>query len=253
MITAAGVTHPGRVRPINEDAFLCDVDNRLFVVGDGMGGHHAGEVASNLAVESIRTFLTRTRDGEELTWPYGINPELSFDGNRVMTAIKLANRRVFKAGESREDYSGMGTTIVVVLASAEGRLVFASVGDSRIYAFSGGRLTQLTQDDSWVSMMLGKDNVDPAILAKHPMKHVLTNVIGARDQLDFKVMERPLAGEELFLLSSDGLHGALETPDIEAVLGSGQPPEVLADRLVQAALERGGTDNITALVIRHQP
>jgi protein phosphatase len=253
MITAAGVTHPGRVRPINEDTFLCDLENGLFVVGDGMGGHHAGEVASNLAVESIRTFLTRTRDGEEMTWPYGINPELSFDGNRIMTAIKLANRRVFKAGESREDYSGMGTTIVVALATAEGRLVFASVGDSRIYSFAAATLTQLTQDDSWVSMMLGKDNVDPGVLARHPMKHVLTNVIGARDQLEFKVTERPLDREELFLLSTDGLHGALEAPDIVAILGSGQPPDALADRLVQAALERGGSDNITALVVRHQP
>jgi protein phosphatase len=147
----------------------------------------------------------------------------------------------------------MGTTIVVALATAEGRLVFASVGDSRIYSFAAATLTQLTQDDSWVSMMLGKDNVDPGVLARHPMKHVLTNVIGARDQLEFKVTERPLDREELFLLSTDGLHGALEAPDIVAILGSGQPPDALADRLVQAALERGGSDNITALVVRHQP
>jgi serine/threonine protein phosphatase PrpC len=251
MITASGVTNPGRVRPINEDTFICDIDNGLFIVADGMGGHHAGEIASTLAVEAIRTFLTRTRDGQEMTWPYGIDPNLSFDGNWVMTAIKLANKRVFKAGESREDYSGMGTTVVVALATG-GQLVFAGVGDSRIYSFAGGAIEQLTKDDSWVSMMLGNDNLDPRVLSKHPMKHVLTNVIGARDQIEFKVMERPLEKEETLLLSTDGLHESLEPSVLEEILGSGGTPEAIADELVQAALERGSSDNVTALVVRHQ-
>src|SRR5262249_9160491 len=156
------------------------------------------------------------------------NPELSFDGNRVMTAIKLANRRVFKAGESREDYSGMGTTIVVVLATAGGGIVFASIGDSRLYSLAGQPLVQPTEDDSWVAMMLGKEHVDPVVLAKHPMKHVLTNVIGARDQLEFKITERPFAKNETLLLSTDGLHGVLAPEDIQAALGSADSPEAIA-------------------------
>jgi PPM family protein phosphatase len=252
MITAHGVTHPGRVRSINEDTFLCDLEQGLFVVGDGMGGHHAGEVASKLAVEAVRTFLVRTRDGDEVTWPYGIDPALSFDANRVMTAIKLANRRVFKASETREDYTGMGTTVVVGLAS-EGRFVFSSVGDSRIYSFANGALTQLTQDDSWVTMLLGKGTLNPNAMSSHPMKHVLTNVIGARDQVECRVYERPLETEELFLLSSDGLHGSLDILAIESIMRTSTSPEVLSQALVEQALERGGSDNITALVVRYQP
>lgn len=251
MLTAFGATHPGRVRPINEDTFLCDVEAGLFIVGDGMGGHHAGEVASKLAVEAVRAFLERTRDGGDLTWPYGIDPTLSFDANRMMTAIKLANRRVFKAGESREDYTGMGTTLVVGLLSGD-QFVYASVGDSRIYSFDGRALTQLTEDDSWVGMMLGKD-VDPAVVAKHPMKHVLTNVIGARDQVECKVMERTLQKAETFLLSSDGLHGFVAAATIERTLGMDGAPEQQAQQLVEAALEGGGGDNVTALVVRHEP
>lgn len=251
MLTAFGITDPGRVRPINEDSFLCDVESGLFIVGDGMGGHHAGEIASSLAVEAVRAFLERTRDGAEVTWPYGIDRSLSFDANRLTTAIKLANRRVFKMGESRDDYTGMGTTLVVGLVS-RGQLVYASIGDSRIYSFDGHRLTQLTEDDSWVAMMLGK-GADPAVVAAHPMKHVLTNVIGARDQLECKVMEHPLDKRETFLFATDGLHGAIDGPTIERALSSGAAAEAQARQLIDAALESGGGDNITALVVRFEP
>ncbi len=252
LITASGTTHPGRVRRINEDAFLCEPEHGLFIVGDGMGGHHAGEVASSLALEATRAFLSRTRDGESVTWPYGIDPALSFDGNRVMTAIRLANRRVFKAGESREDYSGMGTTLVVGLFG-ESKVVLASVGDSRIYSFADGILTQLTQDDSWVTMMQAQARIDPAVLANHPMRHVLTNVIGARDQIDFRIIERRLDREEVFLFATDGLHGAIEHDAIAAVLASTDGPDVLAERLLQQALAGRADDNITALVVRYRP
>ena len=246
MIVAAGVTHVGRVRAINEDAFLCDPASGLFVVADGMGGHHAGEVASALAVESVRTFLMRTREGEAVTWPYGIDPALSFDSNRLLTAIKLANRRVFKAGEEREDYTGMGTTLVVALVSGD-RLMFGSVGDSRLYSFANGSLAQLTEDDTWARLTAG---LAPEAVAKHPMRHVLTNVVGARDQIDCRVSERAVGAEEVFLLATDGLHGVLDGAAIATSLGGGEPPDVVANRLIAAALERGGTDNITTVVVR---
>jgi protein phosphatase len=252
MLTAFGATHPGRVRKTNEDTFLCDLDHGLFAVGDGMGGHHAGEVASKLAIDAIRVFLARTGDGDKVTWPYGIDPALSFDANRVATAIRLANRRVFKASETSEDYAGMGTTVVVALASA-GHIAFSSVGDSRIYSFARGTLTQLTQDDSWVTMMLAEGTLDASAMAHHPMKHVLTKVIGARDHVECEVQERVLDGEETFLLSTDGLHGTLDLASIEEVLRSGSSPELLAQTLIQQALERGSTDNVTALIVRHQP
>lgn len=252
MITAHGATHPGPVRHLNEDAFLCDLDQSLFIVGDGMGGHQAGEVASKLAVETIRIFIARTRDDEKVTWPYGIDPAISFDGNRIASAIKIANRRVFKTSEHSEQYTGMGTTVVVALVHDD-RLVFSSVGDSRIYSFSQGVLTQLTQDDSWVSVLLANRTIDPEAIARHPMRHVLTNVVGAREHLECRVQERVLTGEELFLLSTDGLHGALDHGTMQSILSSHADPAVVAPALVEAALKRGSADNITAVVAKYTP
>jgi protein phosphatase len=249
MITAHGVTNAGRVRPTNEDSVLADLDLGLFIVADGMGGHNAGEVASQLAVESITGFLMRTREGEEVTWPYGLDPTLSFQANRLMTSIKLANRRVFKTGETRDEYTGLGTTVVVALI-ADDVLTFAGVGDSRIYAFSNGRLEQITQDDSWAATILAKQlGEDRAAIAAHPMRHVLTNVVGAREPLEMEVGERRLVEGERLLLCSDGLHGALDVRSIEAVMASGRPVAEVAEQLVQLALERDGSDNISALVV----
>jgi protein phosphatase len=248
MITAAAATHPGPVRPVNEDAFLCDQEEGLFVVADGMGGHSAGEVASTLAIETIRSFLTKTRAGENVTWPYGIDPMLSFDSNRLLTAVKRANHRVFKAAESREDYTGMGTTVVAALVSGD-RLMFLSVGDSRLYTLAGGELVQLTDDDTWVKLT---DGLDPEAVARHPMRHVLTNVIGARDQIECRVTERVLGATETFLICTDGLHGFTDAATIAAVLRAENAPTVQAERLVQAALDQGGRDNVTVVVMRYQ-
>jgi serine/threonine protein phosphatase PrpC len=207
-------------------------------------------VASNLAVEAVKGFLARTRESEEVTWPFGLDPELSFQGNRLMTSIKLANRRVFKAGESRDEYTGLGTTIVAALIEDD-QLTFSGVGDSRVYAYSDGRLEQLTEDDSWVATVLAREpGKDEASLAGHPMRHVLTNVLGAREQTEVEVSERPLKRGETLLLCSDGLHGALDDKSLEAVLASDKTVEQMADEFIRLALERDGADNITALVIR---
>lgn len=115
MITVHGVTHPGRVRTTNEDALLIDDDLGLFVVADGMGGHNAGDVASKLAVETIRAFMDRSRDGGECTWPFGVDGRLPLDANRPLTAVKLANRRVFRAADSNDDYTRMGTPVAETL------------------------------------------------------------------------------------------------------------------------------------------
>ena len=104
MVTVKAVTHPGLVRRVNEDGFFFDVELGLFLVADGMGGHNAGEIASRLALESIEAFVRRTKDDEEFTWPFGVETELSFDANRVRTALRLANRRVFQTSESGVQY-----------------------------------------------------------------------------------------------------------------------------------------------------
>src|SRR4051812_46922856 len=152
MLTAHGVSHRGRVRSTNEDAWLSALDLGLFVVADGMGGQNAGEVASSMAVDTIRSFVDRTSRGGDVTWPFGVDPRLSPAANRVLTALKLANRRVFESGEDIER-RGMGTTVVAALIEQQ-RLIYASVGDSRIYSSRSGELRQLTADDSWVSQLL---------------------------------------------------------------------------------------------------
>jgi protein phosphatase len=246
-LSAHGVSHPGR-RPSNEDALLVDVSLGLFVVADGMGGHNAGEVAARLAVDTISEFIRQTHAAEG-TWPYGLDPSLSLDANRVQNAVRLANGRVLEAADSRTDYAGMGTTVVMSLVSAE-RVVFAGVGDSRLYMWHRGTIQQLTEDDSWVAMVLAREpGLSETALAQHPMRHVLTNVLGAKTDMAPKVVERSLSSGDVLLLCSDGLHGVLSADAIASTLGSRRTAEAMADDLVESAIARGAHDNVTAVVV----
>jgi serine/threonine protein phosphatase PrpC len=249
-LTAYGVTHPGRVRPNNEDALLWDVPAGLFVVADGMGGHQAGEVASKMAVETVQSFLEASKGDHDLTWPFGFDPALSMNANRLVTAVRLANRKVYQAGEDKPDLAGMGTTIVVALVDGS-TLTFCGVGDSRIYILAGSVLQQITHDDSWVATVLARDpEFDRAQLAHHPMRHVLTNVLGAREDTEVEIGERPIVPGEQLLLCSDGLYGGLDDASMQILLAGPGRLEELGDRLVATSLERGGTDNITAVLVR---
>ena len=225
---------------------------QVYVVADGMGGHSAGEVASRLAVESLVSFIRRSHDDTDLSWPYGIDPTLSLHANRLRTAVNLANRRVFRAAESHDDYTGMGTTVVAALIAGS-RMVVASVGDSRLYLLADDTLSQVTEDDTWAATML-KDarEVNPHAFANHPMRHVLTNVLGAREQTDVHIHDLPLVGGERVLLCSDGLYGSVDDDALGKALGQAGTVEEAAERLVHLALERGTRDNVTALVIQYE-
>ena len=219
-------------------------------MADGTGGHNAGEVASQLAVEAIRGFLLLTNGGEAVTWPYGLDPKLSFDANRLLTSMKLANRRVFKVSESRDAYTGMGTTAVAMLVHHD-HVIYSSVGDSRLYSFVNNRLQQLTRDHSWIAELLAREpTLDETDLANHPMRDVLTNVIGAGATLDVDVSERPLIPGELLLLCSDGLYGALGDAAIASILATRSSIVSMAERLVETALEGDARDNITAVLVQ---
>lgn len=251
-IRAFGVSDTGRVRKSNEDKFVSEPALGLFAVADGMGGHKAGEVAAQLAIESITTFVSRSADDDDVTWPYGIDDTLTFDGNRLRTAIFLANRKVFRVAESSDDYGGMGTTIVGILQSGD-RAAIGSVGDSRAYLFSAGRLEQLTVDDSWAATILAQDPKMSALeIRTHPMRNVLTNVLGSRPDILVRVTERTLSDGDLLVLSSDGLHGSLDAAAISDVLSSGDDVQGLAETLVARALDAGSRDNVTALVVRYE-
>jgi protein phosphatase len=251
MLTFHGTTHPGRVRKVNEDGFLEAAPLGLFLVADGMGGHNAGEIASRMAIESVHTFIRRTRDDEEFTWPFGVDTYLSFDANRMRTALRLANRRVFHASEEGVDFSGMGTTIVAALVSGS-TLTYSSVGDSRIYSLIDGQLKRLTVDDSWLATLTAQEpNLDPAQLEHHPLRHVITKAIGTLAETEPEIHERTLTPGETLLLCSDGLHDMLSDEEIRQELAKGDSLEETAQNLVNRALDAGGRDNVTALLVRY--
>lgn len=247
MISAYAATDPGPVRAVNEDAHLIDLGQRLFAVADGMGGHNAGEVASQLALEALGGFVRRSATDTDLSWPYGVQPDLSFLANRLRTALHLANRRVFRAAESHDDYTGMGTTVVAVLVDGA-KAAIGHVGDSRIYHWSGGTLTPMTRDDSWAAALIAQ-GISTEDLARHPMRHVLTNVVGARDQVEVHVRDVAVQPGDRLLLCSDGLYEPLSNARLADVLAREGAVEDAAARLVREALERGTRDNVTALVV----
>ena len=252
MLRASATTDAGPVRKTNEDSFVSDPAVRLFAVADGMGGHEAGEVASRLAIEAISGFIRRSAADTDFSWPYGLDGNLSYDGNRLRTAIHLANRRIFRTAESNDDYSGMGTTIVSVLANGT-RVAIGHVGDSRLYLLRHGKLEQITQDDSWAATILAHDpRVKPADLAHHPMRNVLTNVLGAREQVDVHLAERDLESGDLMLLCSDGLHGVLDLDQLRIILQNTSDVDATTRALVDTALQNGARDNVTALVLRYE-
>jgi PPM family protein phosphatase len=250
MLTVCTRTHPGNVRSINEDATMWEPDIATIAVADGMGGHNAGEVASQMALDTIKTFLTKSATTDDFTWPFGFSPALSFAANRLMTAIKVANRRVFRASEERSEYTGMGTTVVAAIVEGA-RVAFSGVGDSRIYAFDGRDLTQITKDDSWVVMLMKESGLDASAFEKHPMRHVLTSVVGARPELDVTVEEMDLVDGHTLLFCSDGLLGGMNDADIAAVLRSEPEIEKAAEKLVALGVERDGKDNVTVALARY--
>jgi PPM family protein phosphatase len=250
MIRAGGVSDPGPARSNNEDAFVCLEAFNLFLVADGMGGHAAGEVASKIACEAVEGFIRRSDENDAFTWPYGLDPSLSYGGNRLRTALLLSNRRVLRASEAHDDYAGMGTTIVAVLI-ADGELTVAHVGDSRLYRAAGGELIRLTEDDSWAEAVLKKEqHLDEASIIRHPMSHALTNVLGSEEQVDVHVGQHALAPGDRLLLCSDGIHGVLHDDALLRLLTDGlSEPETIARAIVDAALAGGTRDNVTALVV----
>jgi len=239
----------GRKRKGNEDALVANFQQKLFVVADGMGGHAAGEVASRVAVEAIEEFVTLTGRGEEITWPFGLDDSLSYDGNRLKTAIRHANHRVLEATRQRTDYEGMATTVAAVLFD-EDHANLAHVGDSRIYLWSGGQLQQLTSDHSWVNEQLQHGVISAEQARSHPLRNVVTRALGGRADLLVDLQSRRVKAGELLLLCSDGLTTMVDDGEIAHILAAAEGDLPGAARaLVDAANARGGEDNITVILL----
>jgi len=252
MIESFGKTDVGRRRKLNEDNILLDRDIHMYAVCDGMGGHNAGEVASKMAIETLHAFIAKSQGEEkDITWPYGLEPNLSFEANRLKTAIKLANKRVFKAADNREDYTGMGTTLVAALVN-DHTLTVGNAGDSRCYLVRDGKLTQLTRDDSWVSAAWAEGILSHDEIDRHPLRNVITKAVGAKDTLDIDTVEHGLAPGDIAMLCSDGLHSMLNDEKILRALTPLPPTlEEAADRLIKAANDAGGKDNVSVVLLKY--
>ena len=234
-------------RKMNQDHFGWWPEIGLFVVADGMGGHNAGEVASHMAVETIHGFIQESAVTSDITWPFGIEVNNSIDLNRLTTAIRLANRRIYSEGSKSPELSGMGTTVVAALVAGD-RIIIASVGDSRIYRFRQGALEQLTKDDTWLASVLGEKQAEDAD-PQHPLRHVLTSVVGTKDDVKPGAREEQLESGDRFLLCSDGVHGRLDSTALTSLLVGAPSADDGAMQIVNEAITRGTTDNATALVI----
>ena len=251
-ISTEALSDVGRKRKGNEDAYAVDAGHGLYVIADGMGGHAAGEVASRIAVDAIVEFVTQTAGNQEITWPFGLDETISYDGNRLKTAVRHANRLVLEATRESADLEGMATTVAGVLV--EGDIAnLAHVGDSRIYLWSGGEMTLLTSDHSWVNEQIQTGVISPEQARSHPLRNVVTRALGGRADLLVDIQARTMKSGEVLLLCSDGLTTMIADEEIAATLESSGGDIVKGARaLVDESNERGGEDNITVVLVKFE-
>ena len=237
MLEAYGLSDPGCVRQNNEDSFVLSPSTGLYVVADGMGGAQAGEHASQMAVETVASFI------ENAT---------ARNANTLTQAFQEANHRVMSAAASDANLEGMGTTLVAALENGP-EVLIASVGDSRAYLYEDGQLTSVTEDQTWVHEVGRRLGIDENSLRTHPMRHVLTMAIGVSQDLRVHSYALKPVNGSMILLSSDGLHGVVDADVIANALAGNGTLESKCQRLIEAAREAGGPDNITALLLRTHP
>ena len=225
-------------------------EQHLYVVADGMGGHAAGEVASRVAVDAIAEFVELTGGNQEITWPFGLDDSISYEGNRLKTAVRHANSRVIEATRESAEYEGMATTVAAVLVDGDVANL-AHVGDSRIYLWSGDAIEQLTRDHSWVNEQIENGAISPEQARSHPLRNVVTRALGGRADLVVDIQSRRMQAGDMLLLCSDGLTTMLPDDEIAGILreAQGDVPKA-AKELVTAANERGGEDNITVVLLK---
>jgi protein phosphatase len=239
-IAVGASTDVGMIRQGNEDNFFAEADDRrgVFVVADGMGGHAAGEVASEMAVQIIARHLL----------PLGSAVDDGADA-LVIRAMQDANRAIFERMLAETDKQGMGTTASVMVLSDTGYLI-GQIGDSRVYLLRDGALTQITKDHSYVQEQVDAGLLTPEQARYHPYSNVITRCVGASDQVEADLYTGPVRVGDVFLLASDGLTGMVDDRRLQALLLARSGPGRIVDSLIAEANGRGGLDNITAIVVQ---
>jgi protein phosphatase len=244
-LTCAAASDPGLIRVRNEDRYCADVPTGLLLVVDGVGGQNAGEVAAQIVCESIEAFV---RDGSLDERPFGAEPALSAGGNRLRTAILMANRRMAERLDLDQTLAGMAATMSAVLVGPT-HAVVGNVGDCRAYLFRDEVLEQITIDHSWVAEQVRAGLLDPEEARSHPMRNLVTRAVSGEQPLDIDIAEFEIQAGDLFLLCSDGLCGMLTDDEIQQAIVKCLPNLQAACRqLVSAANRRGGRDNVTVVI-----
>jgi PPM family protein phosphatase len=238
-LTYAARTDVGMIRSGNEDNFAVDANGSrgIFIVADGMGGHAAGEVASEMAVQIV---LRELKDVTDVT-----------DGHVTKVlgdSLRLANRAIHDRTITEVDKQGMGTT-ASVLVLAESRYLIGQVGDSRVYLLRDGALKQLTKDHSYVQEQVDLGNLTPEQARYHPYSNVITRCVGASPDVEPDLYSGDARTGDVFLVASDGLTGMVDDRRLAQLLMSRAEPERKVQALISEANGRGGLDNITAIVV----
>ncbi|MGD8865977.1 MAG: Stp1/IreP family PP2C-type Ser/Thr phosphatase [Gemmatimonadales bacterium] len=240
--TYAGRTDVGKVRPGNEDAFFADNERGVFIVADGMGGHVAGEVASQIVTETV---------GPGVCDAIGDGLRADQLKDRVLELIEEANQAILERAESEPEKRGMGTTLTLLALVSGAKYLIQQVGDSRGYLLRGGVLNQITRDHTVVQQQVDRGALTPEQARDHPLSHILTRALGTENNVEADSFHDTTKSGDIFLLCSDGLSGMLSDDVIEAILST--PTDDLqdvADALVDAANAAGGLDNVTAVVVK---
>jgi len=249
-LRVAGLTDVGREREHNEDSFGLMPQYNLFVVADGMGGHRAGDVASQMAVKAIDEFFTVT-EKEDITWPFHFDPNQPFAVNRLITAVQVANHKIYQESIASDEHQGMGTTVVGVHLVEDHRTChIAHVGDSRCYLERGGVFELLTMDHSLINDYLrAAPDLSEEQLAELPT-NVITRALGMQENVlvDVQSLEPQLG--DLYIICSDGLNGMLTDEEIHGII-SGHRDDLaeMAAALIEQANAHGGEDNCTVILI----
>lgn len=227
----AAASDVGRVRKANEDSYY--VRSPLFVVADGMGGAQAGEVASQIAVESFKDPLDGT-----------VAPE-----PRMAKVVRTANHEIHNKSNSGDEFKGMGTTITALLLGDD-ELTIAHVGDSRAYRLRDGDLERLTRDHSLVGEMVRRGAITEAEAEVHPQRSILTRALGPEDDVEIDTLSHGVRSGDVYLICSDGLTGMVDEATIAEQMGSGSSMQEIAETLIRKANENGGVDNITVVAFK---
>jgi protein phosphatase len=241
-------TDPGPVRENNEDSLLVDEESGLFIVADGMGGHASGEVASELAVDTVQDVLLNQHDPDETRLDRQALDDDDAIRERLRYAMNQASVRIRKAALDNPVHSGMGTTLTVLLIE-DGTAHFGHVGDSRLYLFRDGRLKRLTRDHTVVQQEIDAGRLTPELARIVPHKNILTQSVGYHGPVEPDTSTRPVLDKDIFLLCSDGLTDPLDDHELSRICQN-TSFELLAEEFVQQAIQNGTDDNVTVVVVR---